>query len=898
MAKDPTIPPELPTGPARTLGPRAAVAVGVLCVLLAVVTVWTVPRPTGDLYVALAAGRDIMNGKLGAEDDWCYTTKGRVWVNQNWGTHMLYYFFYQAFGGLAEDDPAVDKGALGGPAANEVDPGETGLLVLKLLLLLTGATFLAFACHRRGAGWPVSLMVAGGIIAAGRSFIDLRPNLTTLMFVPVMLHMLFWTADKPRRIWWVMIVFGVIWANLHGGFFLGLLTMGFWALCMIVPGMFQEKLLRSMLWGLLWVLGIALLALLMCAAGDAAKSTTYAVVGLVLGGGLAADVLLVLRKHTGQGSAGQALTDCGTALGRAIGPRWQYLAATAGAFVLAGVATPFGVHNLFTRDYASLKMTFSEIWNLSHPFVVMAGKDSDLWQSVIEWNSIFTARARTFGTTWEFFSIVGLFAALVPLNVLVKLGRKKKMDPEDLLLLLAIMVLAVAVFVQAKPVYTKFGRLVSAYYADPGRLAHLRGTTEQRAGWLVVLIVYPVIGLLALGAGVAAIGDVFIRRNKMTRFSATRIGLLVFEVAMAVGGIKLAFGARRFIPLSLILLAPLLVRRVAWLLSNFGRSLPAIVFGAVVLAVIGIQTHSNALRYLPSSPLVRYRSMLKNVIVYEQFPPGARSFVNDNALSGKTFNEWRWEGYLRWYCPQLKTFLGGRAQQVHSIDSYKLQRRILSGTETTTVLEDQGVRWMVIPWNAGYNALTSRAVFSETARWVPVYFDGENTVLANAKLPECRLAIQNCLTGKLRYRDPAIGALSRAFCFFSTVSRKRIPDAANRALAALKESHRHRPIFKAYSMLLNVYKVATVKPAAEIAYLESQLQKLSKMDPHHGGIDVLRCRIATAELLVNLCALMEQTAQRQKNEALAATYRQKRSQAVAEASRFGAQFTEIVGEWR
>ena len=157
--------------PAGGFARKVMIGLSLGAVLLAIVTVWSVPRPTGDLYVGLAAGRDIVDGKMGKLDDWAFTnetraikvdgkilpgvsilsdntvdfdkevlpkgkpvpdvkvtpdgkillngkvvpqdrivTQGRVWINQNWGTNLLYWVSYE----------------LG---------DETGLLVLKLLLI-------------------------------------------------------------------------------------------------------------------------------------------------------------------------------------------------------------------------------------------------------------------------------------------------------------------------------------------------------------------------------------------------------------------------------------------------------------------------------------------------------------------------------------------------------------------------------------------------------------------------------------------------------------------------------------------------------------------------------------------------------------------------------------------
>jgi hypothetical protein len=899
-----------PAAPEHPTGRFLAILVGLMVLLLAVLTVWTVPRPTGDLYVALAAGRDILNGKLGSVDDWSYNTQGRVWVNQNWGTHLLYYLFYKAAGGK-DGHVAADEGS-----------GEIGLLVLKLLLLLTGATFLALACRRRGAGWPVALVVAGGVMAAGRSFIDLRPNLTTLMFVPVMLHLLYRTAEKPSRSWLVMIVFGLVWANLHGGFFLGLVTMGLWCVCLIAPQAFvwhdsgqaalphreQEtlqagrRMLRRQLLGLVWAAAAGLVVWVFATEGGWSKSAFPAatVAALVV---LAACVVIRRRRDLAAGDPEEVKAAYRAALGAWFVGRWQFIAATVGAWILAGVVTPFGVHNLF-RDYSKLSMSFGEIWNLTHPFVVMAGRDSELWRSVIEWHSPFSAEIRTFGTTWEFFGIVGLFCVLVPLHMVVKLARRKAVTPGDLVLLVGIVALTIAVFAQALPTWGGFERIVSRLADRVGGASEMSGVLRQKAGWLAAVIAYLAIGVVAIGVGVAAVYCLITRRVVVERWSARRVGTFAFDVIMAALGIAyFAFGARRFIPLSLLLLAPLLAPRVQWLVTAMGSALawlvfpqprgpkpadaparraigasvlrivPTVLVGAAVFFTIAVQARHNLARYLPYSPTVRYKSMLRNMIVYQMFPPNCKDFLVDNDLGGRVFNEWRWEGYLRWYCPECTMFLGGRAQQAYHLKTYKLQRRILAGEEPLATLDDRGVRWIVVPMNPGYNRLLTNAVYVPRATWVPIFCDGENVVLANSRVPECLEVIGRCLAGKLKYREPALKFVSQGFCFSSRavgdvyVARKPPgkdeklvrEEVRKNAVAALKESHKYRPIYMAYAALSDLYRTTRVQPTDEIAHLEKQYERLVAMEYERlGGIEILRCRRWVAHTLALLYKATEQ----------------------------------------
>lgn len=852
--------PDAPAG----LGRQIVTVVAIAAVVLAVATVWSVPRPTGDLYVGLAAGRDIMQGKLGQVDDWAFTTEGRVWINQNWGTNLAYYVSHE----LA---------------------GETGLLALKALMLMAGTGFLIFACRRRDASWPVAMIVSAGVIAAGRSFIDLRPNLTTLMFVPVMLHLLYRTAERPRRIWLAMLVFGVIWANLHGGFTLGLLAMFFWAFCVVILPIFGRERLSA------WVPGVAI-------AGAVAASVHYIRVGASTVAGLQGPELKpvsfiptivvflialgmwyfirwnVKKADFASLREGVSIFPGGSFKASAsamLGGKWAYLAAAFGAVVLAGVVTPYGIHNAF-RDFSKLTMPFWEMWNLTHPIVVTIGKDSDIWRSVIEWNSIFTASASTFGTSWEFFGIVGLFCTLVPLQVAIKLYRKRLLDVEDYVLLAVIIAVCVAIVAQAEPVRAEFARAVdTAVFRGTADSIAFSGVMEQYHGWTAAMICFPLLALFAVGVSIAAVTAWFGRRQ-MSPFSAERIGIVVFDVCIAAGGIKLAFGSRRFMPLALMLLAPLLARRMQWLVGWLGDLLtsvidsgdapadkkagsetrshspgmgllwhmPAIIVGLAVLITISAQARDNYNRYRTDSPLVRYKSVLKNMIVYQMFSPYARDFIRDNDLSGRCFNEWRWEGYLRWYCPKLKMFIGGRAQQAYAIDTYKVQRAILGGDLSPTELEKLKVRWIVVPWSGSYVPLMKKCVYAKGAVWVPVFCDGENLVLANSRLPECQDTIRKCEAGAMKYSSKAIEHFSRAMCLSSAKVNRR-----EEAIRQIKESQQAAPIPMAYSTMGDL--CGGVKYyGPQINYLEGENRRLAGMDYEHlNGSEILRCRAAVLNML-------------------------------------------------
>ncbi|MCC6848208.1 MAG: hypothetical protein IT294_06870 [Deltaproteobacteria bacterium] len=188
-----------------------------VCALLLLLP-WAEPRPADDLFIALAGGRDTLAGKLGAPDDWSYTTEGRVWLNQNWGSDVLLY-------------------------ATHATTGPNGLLALKAALLAAAAALLAATARARGAGAPEAWLVAGVALAAGRSYIDLRPALLGLVLACACLAALARAATRPIRLAAVVAILA-LWANAHGSFVFGLGLLGAWT---VVIGVLAPRVLPAAL---------------------------------------------------------------------------------------------------------------------------------------------------------------------------------------------------------------------------------------------------------------------------------------------------------------------------------------------------------------------------------------------------------------------------------------------------------------------------------------------------------------------------------------------------------------------------------------------------------------------------------------------------------------------------
>ncbi|MBN2442521.1 MAG: hypothetical protein JXJ04_14295 [Spirochaetales bacterium] len=188
---------------------------GTIILLLLITAVWSIPRTVSDLYIALAAGRDVLAGKLNTPDDWSFSTNGRVWINQNWGADVILYATY----------------TIG---------GEAGLLVIKYLLIALTGLFLILALNRLKIPLPLCLVTTGLCIAAINVYAILRPNLFTLTLLPLELWLLYMSRTRTWIVWIAALVV-LFWANIHGGFLFGLGILWLHAACTLIPVIFKEK---------------------------------------------------------------------------------------------------------------------------------------------------------------------------------------------------------------------------------------------------------------------------------------------------------------------------------------------------------------------------------------------------------------------------------------------------------------------------------------------------------------------------------------------------------------------------------------------------------------------------------------------------------------------------------
>ena len=200
--------------------------VATVVVAVAFIASWTIADP--DLWGHVRFGLDILaEGAIPREDPYSFTSD-RPWVNHEWLSEVTMAGAYRA----------------GGPA---------GLLALKWLM--TAATFMLVwrTVQRAGVRRPFAAVLL--LLAALGAFgliMTVRPQLFSMLLFALELAILNEAGrGRNRALLWTPLVFAV-WANVHGGWMVGLGVLGLWNAGMLLT--------RAISWP--WAAGATLLSAL------------------------------------------------------------------------------------------------------------------------------------------------------------------------------------------------------------------------------------------------------------------------------------------------------------------------------------------------------------------------------------------------------------------------------------------------------------------------------------------------------------------------------------------------------------------------------------------------------------------------------------------------------------
>jgi hypothetical protein len=367
--------------------------------------------------------------------------------------------------------------------------------------------------------------------------------------------------------------------------------------------------------------------------------------------------------------------------------------------------------------------------------------ESDVWKSVREWRPVFDISRIRYGSAWEFCVILGVLGTAGLAKLVTVVVRKQPVRPRHLytavLLLMVFTLIAIIT--------------VSAYATDLNSRSVARHHPREvpiEVKHMFDLARMVLAGSLIVAGGAAVTGAVLFGR---TRGSDTyrpagpaRLGMWAFDVLLSLLVVYMAFTARRFIPLAVVVIAPLVARQLQWVCSQRVVPLPGMkpatiatgvviaaasiagiaqmgeaglfLLGGVALSIIWLanslrvnsfrvcppavlaiavavlagQLAAEKLRYYnPANPVVGVESFYDRMVGQERQATKMTRFMRENDIEGRILHEWRWEGYLHWRVPELKLLLGGRAQQIYSEQDYYTGMSLRYGSDTrTTVRSD------------------------------------------------------------------------------------------------------------------------------------------------------------------------------------------------------------------
>ncbi len=171
-----------------------AVALPVLATLIAGLA-------TVDLTYLIRAGAGIIDtGAIPRVDTWTFTAAGLPWVNQQWGSEVVFALVYRI-------------------------GGWTGLVLLRAALVAIIFGSIYAICRRRGL--PVRTAAILTLISFGVAAValGLRAQSFGMAFFAVLLLLVADRRAHPGRLWLIPPLV-LVWANFHGSFFLAPLVLG------------------------------------------------------------------------------------------------------------------------------------------------------------------------------------------------------------------------------------------------------------------------------------------------------------------------------------------------------------------------------------------------------------------------------------------------------------------------------------------------------------------------------------------------------------------------------------------------------------------------------------------------------------------------------------------------
>lgn len=186
-------------------GARALLRYAPAFVLLAAVIADSLQFADTDLWGHVRFGQVMLRtGHLIHADIFSYSASGRRWIDHEWLSEVIMALFYDAM----------------------------GVVGLKLMKFLCASTIIVLLSTGVGETGAVPALQFGVLLAAAFGLqlqIQFRPQLFDYIFLSALLALFARARSRGRAPLWLALPMMMLWANLHGGFFIGIVVLGVYA---------------------------------------------------------------------------------------------------------------------------------------------------------------------------------------------------------------------------------------------------------------------------------------------------------------------------------------------------------------------------------------------------------------------------------------------------------------------------------------------------------------------------------------------------------------------------------------------------------------------------------------------------------------------------------------------
>jgi hypothetical protein len=310
----------------------------------------------------------------------------------------------------------------------------------------------------------------------------------------------------------------------------------------------------------------------------------------------------------------------------------------------------------------------------------------------------------------------------------------------------------------------------------------------------------------------------------------------LFDAVAIVAAIAMTLQARRFVPLTAVMLAAPLAAQIAWWQRRLSSGWPtrALALGLAVAAAIAAPPLVR--RYRADNPVFPGLSTFERMVDAPTLPSGPAEFLRANGIGGRAYAAWEWEGYLRWTETPVTVLIGGRAQQVYDEPILQLHKDLRTGgTPPIEALKGLQVGLAILPLTAPYALPLGGLLYGEKSPWTYLFCDGRTAVLIDTSRPELAETVKALDAGTLHYATPAIAATSR---MMNLGTPRTAADLADIQRAA-EDAARAAPSPLAYTVLGDVALSERSFGSPVREFLAAERERLATLAAEHGETYVL-----------------------------------------------------------